>query len=160
MLWCESSKDCILLGLIDSDTYLHEFGKLVQNKCEWFHHESNSGALHATFNSHYWNIVSLRCQSSPVIWQSAAAARSVSTSCGNDTADLPLITNEAQRGRWEPSEGARRHPEVERWSTDPLLLTSYTNTCLQRLCVKRFDPVHVGCRSALVSREILARKKQ
>ncbi|CAJ1062715.1 hypothetical protein FQN60_017140%2C partial [Xyrichtys novacula] len=70
--------------------------------------------------SHYCNIVALQCQSSPVIWQPGEAAPSVSTSCGNDTADLPLITNEAQRGRWELSEWVCRRTEVERWSADPL----------------------------------------
>lgn len=77
MLWCESSKDCILLGLIDSDTYLHEFRKLVQNKCEWFHHDSNSAALHTTslaWNDHYGCIGPLQCQSSLVIWQPGEVA--------------------------------------------------------------------------------------
>lgn len=92
--------------------------------------------------------MSLWCQSSLVIWQSGETALSVSTSCGNDTTDLPLITNEAQRGWWEPSEGVVRHPEVERWSADPLLMTSYTITCFQRMCVKRFSLILIGCRSA------------
>lgn len=58
MLWWESSKDCILLGLIDSDTYLHEFRKLVQNK--WSGFIMNLIALHYMppfgWNNHYWNI--------------------------------------------------------------------------------------------------------
>lgn len=49
MLWCESSKDCILLGLIDSDTYLHEFGKLVQNNVSGFIRNLVAGISHGTF---------------------------------------------------------------------------------------------------------------
>lgn len=44
------------------------------------------------------NSVPLQCQSSLVIRQSREAALSVSTSCGKDTTDLLLITNEAQWG--------------------------------------------------------------
>ena len=111
MLWCESSKDCILLGLIDSDTYLHEFGKWVQNKREGVF-ITRLMAPHYTppFARHYRGAVSRWCQSSPVIWQSGEAALSVSTSCGNDTADLPLVTNEARRGWREPSEGDSPSP--------------------------------------------------
>lgn len=42
----------------------------------------------------------------------------------------------------EAERGAHRHPEVERWSTDALLLISYTITALQRVGVKRFNPIH------------------
>lgn len=110
------------------------------------------------WNGHYWNVVSLQCQSSLVIWQSGEAALSVLTSCGNDTADLLFNTNEPQRGLWEPSEGVYRHPEVETWRTDPLLITLYTITCIQRVCVKQFNLVHMGYRSALVPRNVSQHK--
>lgn len=58
------------------------------------------------------------------------------------------------------AEEAHRHPEVERRSTDPPLLTSYTITCLQRVCVKRFNLIHMGYSSASESLEMSASTRE
>lgn len=163
MLWCESSKDCILLGLIDSDRYLRKFGKLVHNKCERFHHEPNSGALHATF----WLKQSLleHCVAAVSEFIGHLALQWGYSVCVN------ILRKWHRRPpahhKWGPEgmmraerAGDFRHPEVDRWNTDPLFLTSYTITCLRRVCVKRFNLIHVGCRSALDSQEMLGGTRQ
>lgn len=128
---------------------------------EWFHRESNSSALHATFR---WK---------QPLWEHCTAAVSKVTghlamwwgcsACVNvlwewHHTDLLLITNEAQRGLM----GAEQQCSLSPWGWKVEHISSVSDLvyhhCLQR-CVKRFSLIHIGYRSDLDSLVMSAEHK-